>query len=221
VVTALAWVATVISAIFSILLLARYIHRRQAAYLLWGLALAFFAIGSGAEAVSGLAEWTEVSAKTFYIFGEGLTAGYLGAGTLSLTSPRAGKIALFLASISSVLIIVLTLQAPVDTSQLPVEGFEAIVRPPILRIPVIFMNVLGSVAVLVPTLSSAWRAARARELWSRTWALILIALGVFIIAGGHSLAGLLQLAPVAAISIVNATGVTIMFIGFMLPSVEA
>lgn len=220
-VTALAWVATAISAVFSILLVARYVHRRQTAYLLWGLALVFFAVGSGAEAISGLTEWTERSAKTFYIFGAGLTAGYLGAGTLSLTNPRAGKIALFLASTCSVLIVVLTMQAPVDASQLEREGFEAIVRPPILRIPVIFMNLMGSVAVLVPTVSSAWRAARARERWSRTWALILIALGVLIVAGGHSLTGLLQLTPVAAIAVVNAIGITIMFIGFMLPSVEA
>jgi hypothetical protein len=220
-VAGLAWVATVVSAMFSVLVLARYAHRRQPAYLVWGLALACFALGSGAEAIARLSGWSPTSVKVFYIFGAGMTAGLLGVGTLLLTAPPIGRIALLAALVGALLIAVQTAAASVNLSELPTEGFKALDRPVRLQAVVILMNSLGTLAVLLPTLRSAVRAARARERWSRTSSLLLIALGVLIVATGHSLAGLLRLAPAAAISVVNAVGVTVMFIGFMLPSVEA
>jgi hypothetical protein len=219
-VTPLAWLATAVSAAFSLVLLVRYASRRRPVYLIWALSLAFFATGSGAEAWARLAAWSEGSVKIYYIFGAGLTAGWLGAGTLMLASPRAGRMAVGVAVLGSLLIIWQAASAPVDPSRLT-SGFEALARPPLLRIPVILMNIAGTVGVLLPTLRSALRAARAGEPWARTWSMALIAAGVFIIGGGHSIAGGLRLAPAAAISLVNAVGVTLMFGGFMLPAVDA
>lgn len=219
--TSLAWLVTLIGAAFTLALLARYRHRRQPVYLVWALSLACFTVASGAEAVARLGVWTEASAKIYYIFGAGLTAGFLGVGTLTLTAPRAGRIALGLAILASLLIIWQTVATTADPVRLPAEGFEALRRPPLLRLPVVLMNIAGTLMVLIPTLRSALRAARAREPWARVWSLFLIAAGVLIVAGGHSIAGGLRLAPAAAISIVNAVGVSLMYVGFVLPAVDA
>lgn len=217
----LAWLATAISAAFALTLLVKYATLRRPVYLIWALSLLFFAVGSGAEAVARLGSWTESSAKVYYIFGAGLTAGWLGAGTLMLSSPRASWIAVGLVLAASFLIIWQTSAAAVDPSRLPAEGFEALVRPPLLRVPVVLMNIAGTLGVLLPTLRSAYRAVRAGEPWARTLSLAMIAVGVFIIAGGHSIAGGLRLAPAPAISLVNALGVTLMFGGFILPAIDA
>lgn len=218
---ALAWLATLISLTFSLVLLAKYSQHQQPVYLVWAVSLGFFAVASAAEASARLSVWTEVSTKIYYIFGAGLTAGFLGAGTLMLAAPRAGRIALVVAILASLLIIWQTVATTVDAARLPTEGYEALRRPPLLRVPVTLMNSVGSLLVLIPTIRSALRAARAREAWSRTWSLLLIAAGVLIIAGAHSLAGGLRLAPAASISIVNAVGVTLMFVGQILPAVDA
>lgn len=218
---ALAWLATLSSAAFTLLLLAKYSQRQQPVYLVWAVSLGFFAVASAAEASARLSVWTEVNAKIYYIFGAGLVAGFLGVGTLMLAAPRAGRIALGVAILASLLIIWQAAVTTVDAARLPAEGFKALRLPPLLRIPVILMNSVGSLLVLIPTVRSALRAARAREAWSRTWSLVLIAAGVFIIAGAHTLAGGLRLAPAASISIVNAVGVTLMFVGQILPAVDA
>jgi len=219
--TPLAWLATAISATFALTLFVKYATLRRPVYLIWALSLLFFAVGSGAEAVARLGSWTESSVKVYYIFGAGLTAGWLGVGTLMLSSPRAGQIGLGLVFLASLVIIWQAIAATVETSRLAAEGFEALARPPLLRVPVVLMNIAGTFGVLLPTIRSAFRAVRVGEPWARTWSLALIAAGVFIIAGGHSIAGGLRLAPAAAISLVNAVGVSLMFAGFVLPAVDA
>ncbi len=214
----LAWLATAVSAFFAVALLARYANLGKPVYLTWALALLFFAVGSGAEAVARLSSWSEATVKIYYIFGAGLTAGWLGVGTLMLGAPRAGRIAVVLALAASLLIIWQTWTATVEPSRLA-EGFEALARPALLRIPVVLMNVAGTLGVLIPTVRSASRAIRAGEPWARTWSLAMIAAGVLVIGGGHSLAGGLRLAPAAAISIVNALGVILIAGGFFLPAV--
>jgi len=218
--TPLAWLATAVSAFFALALLVRYASLRRPVYLIWVHSLLFFAVGSGAEAAARLGSWTEGSVKVYYIFGAGLTAGWLGVATLMLGAPRAGRIAMGLAIAASLLIIWQTLAAAVDPSRLPADGFEALARPPLLRVPVVLMNIAGTFGVLLPTIRSAFRAVRAGEPWARTWSLAMIAAGVFIIGGVHSIAGGLRLAPAAAISLVNAVGVSLMFAGFMLPAID-
>ncbi|HEV8338727.1 MAG TPA: hypothetical protein VGR25_03605 [bacterium] len=217
----IAWLATAISTVFALTLLAKYANLRRPVYLIWALSLLFFAVGSGAEAVARLGSWTESSVKVYYTFGAGLTAGWLGAGTLMLSSPRAGRIGLALVFLISLVIVWQVLATTVETSRLASEGFEALARPPLLRVPVVLMNIAGTLGVLLPTLRSAFRAVRASEPWARTGSLAMIAAGVFVIGGGHSIAGGLRLAPAAAISLVSAVGVTLMFAGFVLPAIDA
>jgi hypothetical protein len=120
--TVLAWLATLLSAVYAAALLRRYADRRHPAYLIWGFGLAFFAVGSGAEA------WA------------GLTAGFLGVGTLLLAAPRAGRVALSVAVALGLLILWQTAVAPVDVVRLAQEGFRAIDRPALLRLPVAVMS---------------------------------------------------------------------------------
>jgi hypothetical protein len=78
-----------LSAAFAILLARRFVTRRAAYYGVWTLALAWYALSTGAQAVGGLSEWTPLLFRLWYLSGAIGVAAYLGAGTLYLHRGRA------------------------------------------------------------------------------------------------------------------------------------
>lgn len=75
-------VATVVSLIFGFLVLRQYIERRKPYQLAWSIALLMFGTASLIETVAVASGWTEMLARTWYLFGGALVVGYLALGSL-------------------------------------------------------------------------------------------------------------------------------------------
>jgi hypothetical protein len=79
----LPFLSTVIMLVFTVSVLQRYLVRRQAHFLFWGIGLAMFGAASFAEAYLALA-WNKWVFFAWYLFGAALNAAWLGHGTLYL-----------------------------------------------------------------------------------------------------------------------------------------
>jgi hypothetical protein len=85
--------ATIVAAAFS-LATWRAAKGRGMALRMWSVALAQFAIGSGAVVWGTLSGWTPTTYRVFYGFGAVLNVGWLGLGTLWLVWERSAAIAM-------------------------------------------------------------------------------------------------------------------------------
>jgi len=80
--------ATLVSLVFSGLVLRQYIDKRRAYQLAWSVALLMFGIASLAETIAVAGTWNELLVKTWYLFGAMLVVGYLAVGSLYVADPR-------------------------------------------------------------------------------------------------------------------------------------
>jgi hypothetical protein len=81
--TLLPLTSTIISAVFAMLLLRRWMERRRAHYLVWGIGLTVYGIGTFAEFYSSQA-WNATIFRLWYLCGAVLAAAWLGQGTIHL-----------------------------------------------------------------------------------------------------------------------------------------
>lgn len=95
------------------------------------------------------------------------------------------------------------------------KGWHALNRTLGIRSAAFGFNVIGSFVVIVGAIQSAISLFRKQILRERAIGNLLIAAGVFIVAGGGTVGGLLGIGGQAAISIPMAFGVTIMYAGFL------
>ena len=70
-------------AVFTVMVLQRYVVRRKLHFLFWGLGLAMFAIASLAGAYLTIV-WSAVAFFAWYFFGAVLNVAYIGHGTVYL-----------------------------------------------------------------------------------------------------------------------------------------
>src|SRR5512141_325528 len=85
----LSLISTVVSIIFAIILLRRYLARKGLHLLVWGVALLIYATGTFAEFYSGQA-WNATIFRLWYLCGATLAAAWLGQGTVYLLVRRPG-----------------------------------------------------------------------------------------------------------------------------------
>src|SRR5258708_6393264 len=69
---------------FGVVLLTRFVKRKQTYYLVWTLGLLWYAVAAGSEAVGAIQGWTPPLYKLWYATGAIGVAAYLGAGTIYL-----------------------------------------------------------------------------------------------------------------------------------------
>lgn len=83
-----AFVATLVSAVFAVTLLRRFLvpGRRRRALLYWGLALAMFGLASGSLLAGVLGGWSPVEFRSFYLFGAVLNVPWLAVGSLAVNA---------------------------------------------------------------------------------------------------------------------------------------
>jgi hypothetical protein len=79
---------SVLSFAFAIVMVLRYAGRRRPYYAVWAVGLAFFGLGSAAEAWGSASGWTVGLYRWWYLSGAICVAAYLGAGSLYLNSSR-------------------------------------------------------------------------------------------------------------------------------------
>lgn len=75
---------SLLSVVFALLMVRRFLSRRQAYYAVWALGLLWYSLATGSEAVGALQGWSEGLYRVWYATGAIGVAAYLGAGTLYL-----------------------------------------------------------------------------------------------------------------------------------------
>jgi hypothetical protein len=211
--------ASITSFVFAIFVVRRYLARRGAHLLLWGIGMVFYGIGGFCEAYYGAFGWNPLVFRLWYLFGAILVAAWLGQGTVYLLARRRWANALMLilglASLYGALrVFTAELNPGLMTSSLH-TGSElsghAIVTPGV-RTLTPFFNLYGTLTLVGGALYSAWLFWRKRVLLHRTIGNILIAMGATLPAFGGAFS---RFGIPGALYWGELLGAVLMFIGFL------
>lgn len=183
---------TILSIIFTLLVLRQYLVRRKTYQLTWAIALALWTIAVAAELIATLTGWAIWTYRAYYAAGALLVSAWLGMGTLYLILPktRADVIQGVLASFSLLGVILIAgwhiTPDQLQTSEgqfLPLRVFPFFP----VQLVLILLNTFGTLAFVGGGLWSAYKFARDRALHHRAIATGLIGIGGLIAATAHSL----------------------------------
>jgi hypothetical protein len=204
--------SALVSAVFAVVMGARYLRKRRAHQLAWTIGLAMFAAAAVAGALARTGGATDTEYRVFYLFGAILNVAWLALGTLYLLAPRIarwvvwGVLALSLGAAAAVFTSPVDLTAAVDTG----KGFG---ESPLPRILAGIGSGIGSVVLIGGALWSAWVFLRRRHEGRRALGNVIIAVGVLVAAAGGTAA---FTGASGVVEWTNFAGVTLIFIGFLL-----
>ena len=206
-------IAGAVGGAFAVVVARQFASRRKPYQAIWAVALAMFAAAAFFETAGQAFGWSDATYRGYYLFGGLLNVGWLGLGSLLLlASPRAGRIAIIVMVLVSIVGLVAVLVAHTDPhllkAQVPARG--AIDVPTVLPL---VTNLGGSILLIGGAAWSAWKAARSGAPSHRVVGLAILAAGAFIVAGGHSYAqskGVYAAQPVS-----EALGIVAMFVGYL------
>jgi hypothetical protein len=194
----LPFLSAAVMAVFTAMVLQRYIVRRKLHFLFWGLGLAMFAIGSFAEAYLALA-WSAAVFFAWYYFGAVLNAAYIGHGTVYLLfRKRWVHVVTAVLVLASLVALVLMLQvmplldASGFTTSEPISEqyttiFPSVSEGAIVRLSTPFFNIYGLITLVGGALWSAYLFWRKRVLPNRVIGNVLIAVGALSIGMASTL----------------------------------
>jgi hypothetical protein len=184
------------AALLALRLAGRLLRRR---HLLWGAALASYALAAAALAWSAAAGWDGASFRVYYLFGGLLTAPLLGAGSLALAGVRAAvPVACAWAGLAAGIVLAEPVHGAFAGTAIPAAQGHLDLFP--ARIAAIAGNSLGTLAVVAVALLTFRRRPAGNAL---------VLAGVAAAAVGSALAGL----GVAATSGAIALGVLLLYAG--------
>ncbi|HLI27280.1 MAG TPA: hypothetical protein VKZ60_09425 [Chloroflexota bacterium] len=198
--------------------IARYRRHGRTHELVWIAAFLIFALGAGCE-VAGLRwGWNPFLARLYYFTGATLAASYLALGTLFLLAPRrVAVLALRGLLIASAAAGWLIAAAPVDPVALATAGWAALAKSPALVALTVTLNAGGTAVVVGGAAYSLWRAWRQRG-WRRSdLAVLLIAAGTLLIAGGGTLT---RLGQHTYLYLAMAPGICLLLAGYLAPDLS-
>jgi hypothetical protein len=209
----------VVSFIFAFLVLKRYVERKGAHLLLWGIGMVFYGIGGFCEAYFGALGWNPLVFRLWYLFGAILVAAWLGQGTVYLLARRrwanATMVLLALGSLYGAIRVFGAELAPSLMTTSVHTGSElsghAIVTPGV-RVLTPFFNLYGTVTLVGGAAWSAYIFWRKRILLHRAIGNILIAVGAMLPAFGGTFS---RFGVPGALYIGELLGAVLMFIGFI------
>jgi hypothetical protein len=205
--------ATLVAALFSLLLVRSYRRRRAAQKALWAFGFLLFAIAAACEAVAQRNGWTPLLFRGYYLCGGLLTVAALGAGSAMLQlRPRARDALLGGLAVATLSAVVAVLLAPVDPAALAAAGGG---RPPAngalgghVFLWAIALNSIGTLLLVGGSLVSVVRGRNVRaNVWIGTGALV-IALATGLSRGGSY----------TFVYVGQLVGISLMFAGFTLPA---
>lgn len=195
----LPFVSTAVMLVFTVSVLQRYIVRRKAHFLFWGIGLAMFTAGSFAEAYFAIFGWSALVFFLWYFFGAALNAGWIGHGMLMLlVRKRWRNVVTGLLITGSVVAAVFMFQAMARldpsqfTSGVAISDQYREIMPPIdqgglVRLTTPFFNIYGLITLVGGALWSAWLFLRKRVLPNRVLGNVLIAAGALSIGAASTL----------------------------------
>ena len=227
----LAALAGLIALAFALMCLDRFLNRRQPQELAWSVAMALFAIGSLSMWFGESVGWSPLAFRIFFLTGAVLNVAWLALGTIYLLAGRhiGNMVRSWLVALScfaSGVVLVAPLKSSVSGHDLTTgrEVFGGFSRA---------LAAIGSgvpaLVIIGGALWSAWRIARGRRATLTSSASrhvtspsrlvggnVLIALGTLVLSGSGSLAG--RFGKDQAFAITLLTGVTVLFLGFLVAS---
>jgi hypothetical protein len=194
----LPFISTAIMAVFTIWVLQKFVTRRKAHFLFWGLGLAMFGTGSFAEAYLAL-DWNRWVFFSWYLFGAALNAGWIGHGTLYLlVRKRWVHVITAILVVGSVIATIMMLQtmplldASNFTTNLPIseqysEIFPSVSEGAAVRLTTPFFNIYGLVTLVGGAIYSSYLFWRKRVMPNRVIGNVLIAAGALSIGVASSM----------------------------------
>ncbi len=205
-------VTALVSGAFAVAVALQYLRKRRPPQLAWAIGLLLFTVAAfmGFLARSGGA--TDVEYRLFYLFGAITNVAWLALGTVYIVAPRFGRPALGVVLALSAVAVYAVFAAPVDIA-VAVDTGKGYPDGSLPRILAAIGSGVGSLVLIGGALWSAWVFFRRRNQGRRALANAIIAVGVFIVAAGGTVAftgasGILELT--------NLLGVSVMFVGFLL-----
>lgn len=184
--TLLPFLSFILSFVFAFLVLRRYVRRRGAHLLLWGIGLIFYGIGGFSEFYYGAFGWHPLIFRLWYLFGAVLVAAWLGQGTVYLLARRrVAHTLMVILGLGSLYAVYKVFTAQLDP-RLMIEGElsgHAIVTPGV-RVLTPFFNLYGLVTLVGGAVYSSFLFWRKRVLLHRAIGNVLIAAGALMPAFG-------------------------------------
>lgn len=211
--------STLITFVFAAAVLQRYVHRRGAHLLLWGIGLVLYGAGTFTEAYLALG-WSEVALRVWYLSGAMLTAAWLGQGTVHLLVSRRGVAAALTAllAVVSLIAVIRVFGLGVDgaafSSHVPVstQYKSLMTRDGLTVLLTILLNIYGSIGLIGGAVWSAYLFARKRVLPHRVIGNVLIAAGALMPATAGTL---IKFGLGDWLYVSELLGAAIMFAGFI------
>jgi len=190
----LPFVSTAVMLVFTLSVFQRWVARRKAHFLFWGIGLAMFGAGSFAEAYFALGRWSSPLFFIWYLFGAALNAAWIGHGSLLLlVRKRWVHFLTGLLIVGSLATSALMIQAILKTdgsayvsgiaiSEQYRDLMPAISDGGLVRLTTPFFNIYGLLTLVGGALWSAWLFMRKQVLPNRVVGNVLIAAGALSIA---------------------------------------
>ncbi len=209
--------ATLIAAVFAVMLARQFVARRGQAQLMWAIAMGMFAVASAAVTIGVASGWTTALYGVYWAFGAVLNVAFLAGGELVLLFRKPWvrwvvwlvlvfSTAHTLAVLSGADMVAdaLSVQLPRGVKVLG-DGTPAHRLAQLVAYPAYIVLLLG-------TLWSAWKMRGRPELKDRFVGTLLVAVGATIVAGGAGFAAVGALAGFIGTLVV---GICVMFWGFL------
>lgn len=234
-------IAVAVSSILSIMVLKQYVERKKPYQLMWGIGFTMFSIASAAEVLALLNGWNLTLLRVYYLFGATLLVGYLGLGTIYLLRGNLAKISLAVVLAASLVALVLIMQTKLDVPTLEkfnakikdeaavsqvdlktsgekaekIKPTDSLVKPALLRVIAVLLNILGTFALVGGAAYSAISAYRKHLPANIFYGTALLAAGAFVIASGGTASGIAGISGQIVLSATISIGIIIMFAGFL------
>jgi len=217
----LPFLSTGIMLVFTGAVFGRYFRRhRRPHLLLWGIGLAFYAVGTFAEAYLAVS-WSPLMLRLWYLCGAMLTAAWLGQGTVYLLIRKPGVAHALTALLVVVSVVAIggiftaSLEASAFRLEVPISSqYKAILtRSGLIVLLTILLNIYGTVGLMGGALWSAYLFWRKRVLPNRVLGNVFIAVGAFFPASAGTL---IKLGFADWLYLSELLGAALMFLGFWL-----
>ena len=194
---------TVVTLFFAASVFRQYSGRRKIYQFIWGTGLLIFSFTTLFEFISEVSGWNVLMYKAYYVSIASLVA-ILGLGTVYLFSRRAGRyLTVYFATVIAVLII-LTLNADIDSEKLRQSVAGGSAMPAHVRAVSPLLTIPGSVALIGGALYSWYLTRRSYNLF--------IAAGALLVASGGSLS---RAGFEWALYLLELLGAAVMYLGFI------
>ena len=205
-------VTALVSGAFAVAVAAQYARKRRPALLAWAVGLLLFTVAAFMGFLARAGGATDVEYRLFYLFGAITNVAWLALGTVYIVAPRYGRVALGAVLALSAVAVYAVFAYPVDVA-VAVDTGKGYPDGSLPRILAAIGSGVGSLVLIGGALWSAWVFLRKRHQGRRALANVIIAVGVFIVAAGGTVAftgasGILEFT--------NLIGVSVMFVGFLL-----